>query len=70
MVVMMMMVMVVMMMVVVRRVVMMMMDRSGRLGLRGERSGGDGERERGAQEELLEHWLTFDSSFEPRLGEA
>jgi len=62
-----MMVMVVMMMVV-RRV--MMMDRSGRLGLRGERSGGDGERERGAQEELLEHWLTFDSSFEPRLGEA
>jgi len=65
-----MMVVMVVMMMVVRRVVMMMMDRSGRLGLRGERSGGDGERERGAQEELLEHWLTFDSSFEPRLGEA
>ena len=63
-------VMVVMMMVVRRVMMMMMMDRSGRLGLRGERSGSDGERERGAQEELLEHWLTFDSSFEPRLGEA
>ncbi len=69
------MVMVMVMVVVMRRVVVvrrvvMMMDRSGRLGLCGERSGGDGKRQRGAQEELLEHRLTFDSSFEPRLGEA
>jgi hypothetical protein len=65
-------VMVVVMNVVVRVMmrVVMMMDRGGRGGFGRERSGGDGQRQRGAEEELLEHRLTFDSSFEPHLGEA